>query len=368
MQTPTFMLLVALLLSFAWAQGDEAYGHDWGHVEGRILNIDPTNRIATVRLADGSTIEAHLGEVWDDAFGINPYASVPEFREGEDVQLFFSRGPEGLQFHVEDWVRRPALLWLTLLFLATAVLIGRSKGLRAFVSTAASLTIAVLFVVPAILAGHNPVLISLLGIGGMLVMAIYFVHGVNWSTSAALLGTLVTVVITMVLGILFSNLAHLTGFGSHEALYIGLSAAEVNIRGLLLAGLLIGALGALTDITIVQASVVRELAHVNPSFSLSDLYRRAMNVGLDHIGSLVNTLVLAYTGAALPLLVLLTVSEVGFLQALNMEVVAAEVVTTLVGSTGLVIAVPLTTLIAALLFRGDRVPIAEGELDHVHSH
>ncbi|CAN5463497.1 hypothetical protein BH24DEI1_BH24DEI1_11070 [soil metagenome] len=347
---------------------DYLYGRDWGHAEGRIVAIDPRTRIATVRLANGELIRAELGELWSEDFGVNPYAQLPDFREGENVQLFFSLGPDGLRYNVEDWIRRPALLWLTLLFLVVSVAIGRGKGLRAFISTWASLAIAIFFVVPAILAGYSPVLVSLAGVGGMLVMAIYFVHGVSWSTSAALLGTLLTVIVTMALGVLFTDLAYLTGFGSDEARYIGLSGLEVNIRGLLLAGLLIGALGALTDITIVQASVVRELAHVNPAFGLRDLYGRAMNVGLDHIGSLVNTLVLAYTGAALPLLVLLTISEVGILRALNLEIVAAEVVTTLVGSIGLILAVPVTTLIAAFLFRGDRIPVAPGELEHTHHH
>ncbi len=147
-----------------------------------------------------------------------------------------------------------------------------------------------------------------------------------------------------------------------------MGAATVSLKGILLAGLLIGALGALTDITIVQASVVRELAHVNPEFGLQELYTRAMRVGLDHIGSLVNTLVLAYTGAALPLLVILQLDGFSLLRALNLEIVAAEVVHTLVGSIGLVVAVPVTTLIAAFLFRGDRLPVAPGELDHAHHH
>ena len=142
----------------------------------------------------------------------------------------------------------------------------------------------------------------------------------------------------------------------------------MSLKGLLLAGLLVGALGALTDITIVQASVVRELAHVNPELGWSELYRRGMNVGLDHIGSLVNTLVLAYVGSALPLLMLLSLNEFSVARALNIELVAAEVVHTLVGSIGLILAVPLTTLIAALLFRGDRLKLARGELEHAHSH
>jgi len=199
-------------------------------------------------------------------------------------------------------------------------------------------------------------------------LAIYFVHGLNWSTTAALVGTSMAVVITMALGVLFSSLSHLTGFGTEDAIMINAAAGQINLKGLLLAGLLVGALGALTDITIVQASVVRELAHVNPEFSIGELYRRGMNVGLDHVGSLVNTLVLAYTGAALPLLILLTLSDFSLARALNLELVAAEIVHTLVGSIGLILGVPITTYLAALLFRGDQLPMGPGELDYTHPH
>ena len=193
-------------------------------------------------------------------------------------------------------------------------------------------------------------------------------HGLNWSTTAALVGTFMAVVITMALGVLFSNLSHLTGFGTEDAIMINAAAGQINLKGLLLAGLLVGALEALTDITIVQASVVRELAHVNPEFSIGELYRRGMNVGLDHVGSLVNTLVLAYTGAALPLLILLTLSDFSLARALNLELVAAEIVHTLVGSIGLILGVPITTYLAALLFRGDQLPMGPGELDYTHPH
>ncbi len=265
-------------------------------------------------------------------------------------------------------MRRPALYGLVLLFLAVSVVVARGKGLRAFLATATSLAIVIGFVVPSILGGWNPILVSLLGVGGILILAIYFVHGLSWSTTAALIGTFAAVLATMGLGLFFTEAAHLTGFGSDEATFISYGASQVDLKGLLLAGLLIGALGALTDITIVQASVIRELAHVNPNFGLAELYRRGMNVGLDHIGSLVNTLVLAYTGAALPLLVLLTLSDFTLLRALNLELVASEVVHTLVGSVGLILAVPFTTLIAALMFRGDRLALKEGELEHAHHH
>ena len=134
---------------------------------------------------------------------------------GERVEIYYAPGPDGTrQYVVSDWIRRPALLWLTLLFLGVSVAVARGKGLRAFLATATSLAIVIGFVVPSILGGWNPMLVSLLGVGGILILAIYFVHGLSWSTTAALIGTFAAVLATMGLGIFFTEAAHLTGFGS----------------------------------------------------------------------------------------------------------------------------------------------------------
>jgi len=357
--------LLLLLATSAHAQAPA--DADMGYAEGRIVEIvqrTGQDDVALVRLADGTVLDAIIPP--DDPYGD---ITLPPYRVGERVELYFAPGPDGRQMVVvTDWVRRPALGWLVALFAVVSFAVAGFKGLRAFASTAASLAIVVTFIVPQILAGANPVLISLLGVGGILVLAIYFVHGVTWSTSAALAGTLLAVVVTMALALVFTDLARLTGLGNEDAILLMSAAPQVALKGLLLAGLLIGALGALTDITIVQASVVRELAHTDPSLGLRVLYAKAMNVGRDHVGSLVNTLVLAYTGASLSLLILLNVGEFGVMRALNLELVANEVVHTLVGSIGLVLAVPITTLLAALLFRGDRIPVAPGELSHAHHH
>lgn len=362
--------IVALTWLTSNGQAQEASWNDpeaFGYVDGRIRGIvshDDRTTVALVEIADGRVIEATLPDP-------NPFAgeALPPFETGQRVEVYFSPGPDGTRdYVVADWVRRPALGLLVGLFLLVSVVVARLKGLRAFVATGASLAIIVLFIVPRIVDGASPVAVSLVGVGGILILAIYFVHGVSWSTTAALIGTFLAALTTMGLGIVFSDLAHLTGYGSEDAAMIAATAPDIALRGLMLAGLMIGALGALTDITIVQAAVVRELAHVDPESGVRTLYGRAMNVGLDHIGSLVNTLVLAYTGAALPLLVLLGQGEIGFSRALNLELIAAEVVHTLVGSIGLILAVPVTTLIAAAMFRGDRLPIAPGELDHAHGH
>lgn len=363
---------VALALTTSTATAQSPFNEEFGYLEGRIVDLTPlvpgssvgTGSLATVRLADGSTVVATVPP--SETFGVT---ELEPFAVGDRVELYYSPSPAGgRDIVVVDWVRRPVLAWLVALFLFVSVAVARFKGLRAFVATGASLAIVITFIVPRILDGANPMLISLVGAGGILILAIYFVHGLNWSTSAALVGTFAAVVVTMVLGALFMQLAHITGLGSEEAMLITLNAGQVNMRGLVLAGLLVGALGALTDTTIVQASVVRELAHVDPSLPWTSLYASGMRVGHDHIGSLVNTLVLAYAGAALPLLVVLSLGDFTVARALNIELVAVEVVHTLVGSIGLILSVPITTALAAVMFSGDRFKLKQGELHAGHKH
>jgi uncharacterized membrane protein len=370
-------ILLALLTAVAtWASAqadptspEAGVGTDReiGYVEGRIVELVTRSAPpdgALVQLPDGRVVAADLPFPDPDG-AFDP----PAYRVGERVELYYAPGVNGGRTYVvSDWVRRPALVWLLALFTLASFLVAGLKGLRAVAATAVSLAIVIAFIVPRILAGWDPVLVSLLGVGGILLLAIYFVHGVSWSTTAALVGTYAAVGVTMLLGIVFSDGARLTGLGTEDAIYLLSAAPQIALRGLLLAGLLIGALGALTDITIVQASVVRELAHTDPTLGLGELYRRGMNVGRDHVGSLVNTLVLAYTGSGLALLILLEVNDVSLARALNLELVASEVVHTLVGSVGLILAVPITTLLAAWWFRGDRLPIAPGELQHAHHH
>lgn len=342
-----------------------------GYLEGRILSLQrqPAARSshpqrAQVRLSDGRVILADVPPL------LQPQAGTgPDYRVGERVEIYYSPGPDGTRnFVVSDWLRRTPLYVLAGLFLLIAALVGGFKGLRAVLATSLSLAIAIAFVVPQILAGQPPTLIALVGVGGMLMLAVYFVHGISWSTTAALIGTLFAVGVTMFLGVIFADAAHLSGYGSEEAMMISLDATHVNLLGLFLAGVLIGALGALTDVTIVQAALVREFAFVNPGLSWRGLYALGMRVGKDHIGSLVNTLVLAYAGSSLPLLLLLNLNNFSLGRALNTETVAAEVVHTLVGSIGLMLAVPLTTLFAALLFKGDRLPVQKGEFTLGHAH
>jgi uncharacterized membrane protein len=203
------------------------------------------------------------------------------------------------------------------------------------------------FVIPAILEGESPVAVSIVGAAAVMFVALYLAHGVNVRTSSAVLGTLVSLGITGILALLFVELARFTGFASEEALFLQVSAQQVNIKGLLLGGIIIGTLGVLDDVTITQASAVWELHVANPAYGARELYRAAVRIGRDHIASTVNTLVLAYAGASLPLLIVFSLSSRPLGEVLTTEVISEEIVRTLVGSIGLVASVPVTTALTA---------------------
>jgi uncharacterized membrane protein len=193
-------------------------------------------------------------------------------------------------------------------------------------------------------------------------------HGWGPKSLAALLGSLGSLLLTALLAVLFTNLTHLTGLSSEEALYLQIGAANVSLQGLLLAGMIFGALGVLDDVTVSQASTVMALRKANPGLRLRRLAALALDVGRDHVSATVNTLVLAYVGAALPILVLFSAANLGLAEALNLEVVAKEVVATLVGSIGLIAATPITTALAAVLALSVAPDAIEDEDAHGHAH
>jgi uncharacterized membrane protein len=191
------------------------------------------------------------------------------------------------------------------------------------------------------------VLVAVLGSAAVAYVALYLAHGFTPLTTVALLGTLAALALTVMLSVIFTAVAHFSGYASEEAIVLGQLAGAVDINGLILAGIVIGALGALDDVTVTQASAVAELRDANPQMSHRALYRSGVRIGRDHIASTVNTLVLAYAGAALPLLLLFVLSQQSLGAVANSEVIAVEIVRTLIGSIGLVAAVPITTWLAA---------------------
>lgn len=265
-----------------------------------------------------------------------------------------SEGEAAQRYFFADFQRDRPLIVLVVLFALVVVALSRMRGLYSLVGLVASLAILVKFVLPAILQGEDPVLVAVFGGAAIMFIALYMAHGFNAMTTTAVLGTLVSLGVTGVLALIFVEAFKFTGFSSEEAIFLQVAAQQVNLEGLLLASIVIGTLGVLDDVTVTQASAVWELHIANPELGSRGLYAAAVRIGRDHIASTVNTLVLAYAGAALPLLVLFTLADRSFSSVVTSEVVGEEIVRTLVGSIGLICSVPITTALAAIVASGDR--------------
>ncbi len=246
-----------------------------------------------------------------------------------------------------DFQRRPLLWIVAILFAAVVIALGQLRGVAALAGLAGSLSILLLFVLPAILSGRSPVLVAIVGSAAIAIITLYLAHGFNRMTTVAMLGMVAALGLTAVLSAITVELAQFSGFASEEATLLALFEG-IDVSGLLLAGIVLGAAGALDDVTVTQASAVWALKAADVTQSQKLLLSRALRIGRDHIASTVNTLLLAYAGAALPLLVLFVLSEQSLGAIANSEVVAVEIVRTLVGSIGLVASVPLTTWLASL--------------------
>jgi uncharacterized membrane protein len=274
----------------------------------------------------------------------------------------------GTGYTLYDFERRKPMLILAALFALVVVVFARWRGVLSLVGLGISLVIVLLFVVPAILDGRSALLVAVVGSVAVAYTTIPLAHGWGPKSLAALLGTVASLMLTALLAVLFTNLTHLTGLSSEEAIFLQIGNADVSLQGLLLAGMVIGALGVLDDVTISQASTVMALRRANPGLKLRRLSGLALDVGRDHVSATVNTLVLAYVGASLPILLLFSAADLGVGNALNLEVVAKEVVATLVGSIGLIGAVPITTGLAALLALSVAPDQIEDDDGHGHAH
>jgi len=292
------------------------------------------------------------------------------FAPGDRLFLTVSTGPDGSRaYTILDRDRSTPLAVLAVLFAGAIVALGRWKGVRALLSLAFTFVILVWVLVPLILRGYPPVPVAIVVSFIVFVVTLTVTHGVGRMVLAAMAGTSLSLIVTGLLAALFVAAAGLTGLADEEASFLQVVLGEraVSPRGLLLAGMLVGALGVLDDITVSQSSLVFELRRANPSLTGWELFAAGVRVGRDHIAATVNTLVLAYAGAALPLLLLFSQLEEPLLWILNREIVAQEVVQTLVGSLGLIAAVPLTTGFAAWL--AVRTPVTALEPSpHHHGH
>ena len=294
---------------------------------------------------------------------------------GDDILVTLGKRPDGvITAYYTEHLRTTPLLWLLAAFVVAILLISRWKGLRSLLSLAFSLFVIIRYIIPHILMGEDPVRVSIIGSAILLGVTLYLTYGWNLKPHSAVLGMVFVLVITGTLAWFFVILTRLTGAGDENALFlIQMLDSQIDLRGLLLGGMIIGALGVLDDLVTTQASAVFELYGANPGLGFRGLYNAAMRIGQDHVAATVNTLVLAYAGASLPMLLMFSLGRGEYSYLVNFSFVAEEIVRTLVGSLGLVAAVPLTTVIAAgLALNRDRLgkweqalgPVGGGEGHH----
>ena len=292
----------------------------------------------------------------------------PDLEPGDGVRVSDSGAAardQGLPpYSFSDFERRAPMLWLLGLFAAVVIIFGRRRGALALLGLVASIAVVLLFLIPAILDGRPILPVALVASLAVMLLTLGLAHGVGPKSIAAALGTAVCLLLTAGLALVFTKLAHLTGFASEEALLVQEAADEVSVQGLVIAGMVIAALGVLDDVTVSQASAVMALRRADPTMPFRRLYHEAIDVGRDHVAATVNTLVLAYVGASLPIMLVFAVGDTPFVDAANREAVSEAVIGTLVGSIGLIAAVPITTAAAAALaIRMRRLP----PVDH-HAH
>lgn len=287
-------------------------------------------------------------------------SAIQKLKAGDTVivgQLSDARNNNGNPYVIVDLYRLPYVAVLVLVFLLCAVYFARWRGVTSVVGLAFSVFVLIYFIAPSILAGQNPVVISLVGAFIIAVVSLFLAHGFNERTSLAVISTLLTLGLAQGLAYLAIHGVRLFGNGSEEAYLLQAgSLGAFNLQGLLFGGIIIGCLGVLDDVTTGQTAAVDELHHTDSTLTLIQLYRKGMSIGREHIASLINTLVLAYAGAFFPLFLLIVLtSHQPLWVTLNSEFIAEEIVRTLVGSTALIVAVPLSTILAAWYFRRSTV-------------
>lgn len=333
----------------------------------RVIRIESSERrdvpnTDTQALYQTVLVEFLSGEKKGETVSIDDSAFAMEV--GDKVYVRFVETRDGsVYYSIHEPYRLSAMLVLAIVFFIAVLLFGGKQGFLSLVALFISFGGIFKFLFPEIINGSNVVLIATTGALLSLFVVMYMTHGFTRLTTSAFLGCTLSIIATLVFAKYAVSITSLTGFASEESVYLNLATrGGLDFVALLVGGIIIGVIGVVDDVAITQASVVNQLKAANPSLKMWELYGKALKVGKDHMGAVINTLILAYTGASLPLVLLLYVSDTPALELINREVIATEIVRSIVGSIGLILAVPLTTLIAAFLMKG------QAEENHSHRH
>lgn len=364
------ILAIIFIANISFAQ--EIHDDYQGTYSGKIINITSeekrsvgwgdaksTYKFLEVKLLDGP----QKGQI------VNFESDFPEIGKGDKVFLNHLVDVGGVEKYVITNINRTnQIYFFVALFVAVILFFGGKQGARSLLALVGSFLAIFYILIPAILAGWHPLLACILVASGILFAAIFFTHGFNRESIVAYAGTMFAVFITSLLATWAVYITKLSGFSEEASVYLNFNTGgSLNFSGLLLGAIIIGVLGVLDDIAVTQSAVVTELFDSNKNISRHEVYRRAMRVGKEHVGALVNTLVLAYTGTALPLLLLFSIYEYKFTTVINMEIFATEIIRTIIGSIGLVLTVPIVTLLAVVYLK-DYKPKHQHSHTHGHSH
>jgi uncharacterized membrane protein len=354
-----------------WPKGQKIHVRGFGSVKTHAAVVKKVAEIPC-RLAGAHgcrRVTVDLGHGRETSFTVMGEIGSIALSPGDHIRVYKNfiptTGPKVRldAYSFSDFDRRGAMLWLAIGFAVLLIATGRLHGLRALVGLVASLAIVIEFVIPAILRGRSPTEVAIFGAFAVMLVTMPLSYGLGAKMMAAYLGTAASLLLAAGLADGFAHLAHLSGVSSDESVYLG-ATSHLSLQGLLIAGMVIGALGVLVDLTVSQASTVIALRRANPTLGFRALYSGALEVGHDHIAATVNTLVFAYAGASLPVLLIFAIGGTSFTDAINGEAVAEEVVAALVGSIGLIASMPITTALAALL----APRMSDRQLAEIHAH
>lgn len=294
------------------------------------------------------------------------------YKKGDVLVVVKTKVADKEQYYIQDRYRLPGLLGMVIFFLILTIIFAGKQGIGSMLGLIASVGVLVGYLVPSLLGGQNPVLVTFIASFTIITLTIFVSHGFRVRTFIAFASMNITLILAYIISAIFVYLAHMFGVGSEDTFYLAsITNVDLDLRGILLAGVIVGMLGVLDDVTVAQAATIDEIKRANPSTKFKQLYQAGMSVGRDHIASLVNTLALAYVGSSLPLFLLLYINSanVPIWVTLNSEFIGQELVRTLSGSIAIILAVPITSLIAAKVF-DDYIhkPRAKSESIHHHGH
>ncbi|MDQ2085964.1 YibE/F family protein [Herbivorax sp. ANBcel31] len=380
-----FLICICFLFSFSVIFAQEDVGRIMQdedqlpeQVRAKVLNISEMEgekidsggyleiktQLLEVKILEG----IYKGEIIEAQNSLNSFNEAYNITvsEGQDVFLYIDEGQDGSieNAYVVEVVRDKYILYLLIAFILLMLVVGRMKGFKALISLSITCVAVIYVMLPLILKGYNPIIVSVLICTGVIGLTLLLVSGINKKSLSAIIGTVGGVVTAGIIALVMGSVTSLTGLGSEEAQMLQFSPLDIalDFRGLLFSGILIGAMGAVMDVGISIASSVTEVAAVKEDINTKDLIKAGMNVGRDILGTMANTLILAYTSASIPLLLLSMAYNVSFIELINWEIVAGEIIRALSSSMGLVVTVPLTAVAAATLLNKRNIK-TDGKLE-----